>query len=45
MLSDVEKANSKPRKAWADDIEIISSRRIRVSQFGWDDRWECTTSH
>jgi len=44
MLSDVEKANLKPRKTWAENIEITSSRRIRVSQFGWDDRWEYTTS-
>jgi len=30
MLSDVEKANLKPRKAWTENIEIINRRLSRA---------------
>jgi hypothetical protein len=32
LLSDVEKATFKPTETWAENIEIISGRRIQVSQ-------------
>jgi len=42
MLSDVEKANLKPRKAWVENIEMISSRLSRANELAGK-RCGCTT--